>query len=228
MLANWQWQRGKQKQARLAHIQSMKSQGALDWRGLTALPQTMDKTGIQLQITGHLETQRYWLLDNRTLQGRPGFDVLAAFYPNESPEALLINFGWVAQGVSRQVLPTIHLPNEQLTLTVQLKAGDLTSFHLPGASQVEPGWPKLIQYIDVAELQLQSGLQLVPFMAYTTEASGTAPSFAQPHYRPVVMPPEKHRAYALQWLLIGAAALGVFVFAIRQRLVGAPPQVKSQ
>jgi len=36
-------------------------------------------------------------------------------------------------------------------------------------------------------------------------------------YKPVVMLPEKHRAYAIQWFLLAFACIGVFFFASYQR-----------
>ena len=212
-LADWQWQRAKQKQQRLDNIQSMQEKGLLDWAGLTSLPETLNKTGLRLQLKGTVRGKKYWLLDNRTLQGQPGYDVLALFYPTGSVRALLVNFGWVAQGISRNKLPQVQFPAQELTLSVQLKEGDLSGFYLSGAEQAGAGWPKRIQFIDLEQQAQQSNAQLVDFMAYVIDLQG----FAQPHYKPVVMPPEKHRAYAFQWLLIALAAATIFIFAIRSQ-----------
>ncbi len=210
-LANWQWQRAQQKQQRLDDIQMMQAKGLLDWSGLFLLPETLDKTGLRLQLTGFVRGKQYWLLDNRTFKGRPGYDLLALFYPNGSAQGLLVNFGWVALGNSRNELPQVRFPEDEITLSVQLKQGDLSGFYLPGAEQVKAGWPKLIQYIDVQQQALQSSAQLLDFMAYAVDFNGVA----QPHYEPVVMLPEKHRAYAFQWLLIALAAAVIYIFALR-------------
>mgnify|MGYP006199403153 CR=1 FL=1 len=37
-----------------------------------------------------------------------------------------------------------------------------------------------------------------------------------PHYKAVVLPPEKHRGYALQWFLLAVAVLGVALAASHQ------------
>jgi surfeit locus 1 family protein len=212
-LANWQWQRAEQKKQRLDNINSMQQKGLLDWPGLRSLPETLDKTGLRLQLQGKVHSKQYWLLDNRTLKGQHGYDVLALFYPTDSALGLLVNFGWVAQGLSRNNLPQVQLPEQQLSITVQLKQGDLSGFYLPGAELASAGWPKLIQFIDIHQQEQQSQVQLVDFMAYAVDIN----SFAQPHYQPVVMPPEKHRAYALQWLLLSVSAAVVFVLAMRNQ-----------
>lgn len=212
-LTNWQWQRAEQKQQRLDDIYIMQQKGLLDWSGLTLLPETLDKTGLRLQLQGKVQSKKYWLLDNRTLNGQPGYDLLAIFYPTGSALGLLVNFGWVAQGSSRNKLPQVQLPEQPLSITAQLKQGDLSGFYLPGAEQAGTGWPKLIQFIDIHQQEQQSQVQLVDFMAYALDSD----SFAQPHYQPVIMPPEKHLAYALQWLLISLSAVVVFVFALRNQ-----------
>ena len=38
------------------------------------------------------------------------------------------------------------------------------------------------------------------------------------NWQPVVMPPEKHMAYAVQWFLLGVAALVIFIIAQRNKL----------
>jgi surfeit locus 1 family protein len=212
-LANWQWQRADQKQQRLDNIDRMQQKGVLSWSGLTLLPETLDKTGLRLQLQGKVQSEKYWLLDNRILNGRPGYDVLAIFYPTGSTLGLLVNFGWVAQELSRNKLPQVQLPEQPLRITVQLKQGDLAGFYLPGAELAGTGWPKRIQFIDIHQQEQQSQVQLVDYMAYAVDKD----SFAQPHYQPVIMPPEKHLAYALQWLLIALSAVLVFVFAMRNQ-----------
>lgn len=217
-LAAWQMQRAENKQQRLDYIAAMQNKGELDWAKLNNLPATFNKTGLQLKTTGKLDSHKYWLLDNRTLNGRAGYDVITIFYPSTfnsaiKQEALLVNFGWIPQGDSRNHLPKIQLPTQEITINVQLKQGDLAGFYLSDAGLTAQGWPKQIQFIDIRMQTEQSSLQLVNFMAYAMDKN----PLAQPHYQSVVMPPEKHHAYALQWLLIGFAALGIFIFAVRSQ-----------
>ncbi|MBU2972705.1 SURF1 family protein [Pseudoalteromonas sp. C2R02] len=222
-LAEWQMQRAENKQQRLDYIAVMQNKGELDWAKLNNLPATFNKTGLQLKTTGKLDSHKYWLLDNRTLNGRAGYDVITIFYPSISnslpfnpvnkQQALLVNFGWIPQGESRNQLPKIQLPKQEITINVQLKQGDLAGFYLSDAGLTAQGWPKQIQFIDIHMQTEQSSQQLVSYMAYAMDKN----PLAQPHYQSVVMPPEKHHAYALQWLLIGFAALGIFIFAVRSQ-----------
>jgi len=185
----------------------------MTWENLNVLSETLNKTGLQLTLTGKLHSKQYWLLDNRTLNGHHGYDLLAVMTPQGSEQSILVNFGWIAQGISRELLPQTQLPEKTLTISVQLKQGDLAGFYLDGAEKTGSEWPKLIQFIDIEEQAKQSEVKLVNYMAYAVVTN----DFAQPHYEPVVMPPQKHVAYALQWLLIAFAATVVFIFAMRSQ-----------
>ncbi|MEH6452426.1 MAG: SURF1 family protein [Psychromonas sp.] len=212
-LADWQWRRAHQKQQRLDDIQIMQDKGVLDWQNINLLPSGLNKTGLQLTMKGKLQPGQYWLLDNRTLNGQHGYDLLAVFTPEGSEQGLLVNFGWITQGGGRDFLPSIQLPSETFSISVQLKQGDLAGFYLDGAEYTGSGWPKLVQFIDLSQKAEQTGIELVNYMAYAVNSN----NFAQPHYEPVVMPPEKHFAYALQWLLIALSAIAVFLFAMRSQ-----------
>lgn len=222
-LANWQLNRAQDKQQRLNNISAVQAKGIMSWSELNSLPEDVDKTGIKLQLTGHLQSEKYWLLDNRVFQKQVGFDVLGLFYPEQSEQAIVVNLGWIKAPKSRQKKVQVTLPSKKISLDVQLKQGELAGFYLQVQALNNEQWPKRIQYIDLAlmqqevqqeaqlEMQQKSHTQLIDFIAY----SQTEKFALQPHYNPVVMPPEKHFAYALQWLLIGVAALLVFLFAVK-------------
>lgn len=214
-LANWQLNRAQDKQQRLDNISVVQAKGVMSWSELKSLPENVDKTGIKLQLTGHLQSDQYWLLDNRVFEKQVGFDVVGLFYPEQSKQAIVVNLGWIKAPKSRQQKAQVTLPSTKISLNVQLKQGELAGFYLQAQALNNEPWPKRIQYIDLAlmqqEVQQESNTQLIDFMAYSSEARFSL----QPHYKPVVMPPEKHFAYALQWLLIGIAALLVFLFAVK-------------
>lgn len=211
VLANWQHNRSQDKQQRLDNISEVQAKGVMSWDELQLLPNSLNKTGIKLQLNGRLQSDQYWLLDNRVFQKQVGFDVLGIFYPVQSNQAILVNLGWVKAPKSRSQKPVVKLPTQNITLQVQLKQGELAGFYLQEQQPSDEDWPKRTQYVDLAIMQQESGAKLIDFMAYSSEAKFSL----QPHYKPVVMPPEKHLAYALQWLLLAVAAFLVFIFAVK-------------
>ncbi|WP_022939790.1 SURF1 family protein [Psychromonas hadalis] len=211
MLANWQHNRAQDKQTRLDNISALQAKGTIRWSDLQFLPNGLNKTGIKMQLSGHLLSDQYWLLDNRVFKQQVGFDVLAVFYPAQSNKAMIVNLGWVKAPQSRAHKAIVNLPTQKITLQVQLKQGDLAGFYLQKQVANNAPWPKRIQYIDLTIMQQESATELIDFIAYSSRAQFSL----QPHYKPVVMPPEKHLAYALQWLLLAIAALVVFIFAVK-------------
>ena len=65
-------------------------------------------------------------------------------------------------------------------------------------------WPLRVQQIELEKFSKLIGIQLLPFVIYldTNEALGY-----EKNWQPIVMPPEKHRAYAFQWLALSIAWL---------------------
>ena len=74
-------------------------------------------------------------------------------------------------------------------------------------------WPKVIQQVDIHFIEQVIKLELPPFVIKLTDSSD---GFIR-NWQPVVMPPEKHYAYAVQWMGLGIAAFLVYFFALRAR-----------
>lgn len=216
-LGYWQMQRAEAKTQQLAHIASVQAQGVMQWPQVQALPSDWNKTGVQATLTGTIDNDYYWLLDNQVYQGQVGYDVLTLFKPATSKKPLLINFGWVKAPISREQLPAIELPNQPITINVQLKQGKLSGFTLDNASANKLGedsWPKRVQTIDLQLFTKQAEQTMVDFIGYR---QGAGDELGIPHYQAVVMSPQKHYGYAVQWLLIALACVVVAIFASKRR-----------
>ncbi|KTF13293.1 SURF1 family protein [Pseudoalteromonas sp. H105] len=214
-LSYWQIQRAEAKALQLAHIESVQDQGVMQWSQVQALPVTWDKTGIKVTFRGQVEGQYYWLLDNQIYQGQVGYDVLTLFTPTGSKIPIVANLGWVKAPLTRQQLPTINLPKQPIEMTVQLKQGQLSGFTLENSDTAQSdGWPKRIQNIDLEAFSKQTGTLMADYIGYR---QGAGDDLGIPHYQAVVMSPQKHYGYAVQWLLIGLACIGVAVFASKKK-----------
>jgi cytochrome oxidase assembly protein ShyY1 len=104
---------------------------------------------------------------------------------------LLVNLGWIAAPVSRDQLPAPAIPSVlALDGLLRIKPGGL----LLGQNIESGPYPNRIQSVRVASLSEQTGLPLADAIFYQKSSPFLY------HYQHNVMPPEKHRAYALQWL----------------------------
>lgn len=212
-LGFWQLERGEQKIQRLDQIAKYQEFDVVTFDKLLSVIETYEPTGITTKIDGVFASPTSWLLDNKVVNGQPGYDVLLALTPTGYEQSVLVNMGWLkGDYANRDNLPVINIPQGKVSITAFVKAKDLASFALSDQSVNKQQWPLRTQQIHLDTLEQQSGLAFYPFMVYVQQADDFG--FTQ-HYQPVVMPPEKHRAYALQWFLLAIAVLVVFIFASR-------------
>jgi cytochrome oxidase assembly protein ShyY1 len=212
-LGFWQLSRGEEKQQRLTQIANYQQYDLMSFDNLLNVMKTYEPTGITVKVQGQFATPYSWLLDNKIVKGQPGYDVLLAMQPQGYDQYLLVNMGWLkGDYANRDTLPSFDIPQGAVTIEAFVKAKDLASFALSEQSVNKQKWPLRTQQVDIERLEQQSGLRFYPFMLYAQQANDFG--FTH-HYEPVVMPPEKHRAYAMQWFLLALAVIIVFIFASR-------------
>lgn len=215
-LSFWQWQRAAEKIQTLARIADWQQQGAVDIARLSTINATR-RDGVKLDFMGRWLSPMVWLVDNKMVNGRIGYDVLVAVEDTsatgsaqgssqEKATALLVNLGWVAAPLQRNLLPAVNVPAE---LRVQGIFRTRIKGVLLGTNIENKGvWPMRIQQVDVESLSVYLNRPLVTGIAYQEKNS---PFLI--HYRPVILPPERHKAYALQWFLLAVAVVVIALAA---------------
>jgi cytochrome oxidase assembly protein ShyY1 len=196
-LSLWQWQRGMEKEAwlgRMAVAQQVAPMtlARIDWRNLESLD--------GLSLGGEVEwvSPHVWLLDNQIVNGEVGYDVLIPVRTEGGSSQLLVNLGWVPAPSDRSQLPNPAIP-AAMTLEGVLRMA-------PGGfllgQNIEPGpYPNRLQSIRVETLRQAIGVPLADAVLYQRRTPFLY------HYQHNVMPPEKHRAYAVQWLGLALVVL---------------------
>ena len=174
------------------------------------VPEVLDL--LRVRVEGTVLRERALLLDNRTWQGRPGYEVWAPvrFAPER---AVLVGFGWLPAPRLRAELPDPALPPGRVRLTGRLLLDD-DGPPVFGEAE-EPGWPKRVQRIDpVAQDRLFPGVALAPFRVV---ADPDAPGVATWTWSPGPMSAQRHRAYAAQWFGLAAVlVLGWIAASLRR------------
>src|SRR5262249_14239609 len=89
-LGIWQWHRGVSRQEEWTQY----ARGADQLRALGAQPTSEMPLFQHVSVSGHLDGEHQFLLDNRTHDGRPGYEVLTPLL-RESAPTLLVDRGWV-------------------------------------------------------------------------------------------------------------------------------------
>jgi surfeit locus 1 family protein len=200
-LGVWQWQRGEQRAAAAARFA----------RGADAVLElgTRDLTEVSLYqrvgVEGELDAAHQFLLDNRILEGRAGYEVLTPLVRAAAP-ALLVNRGWVPFTGSRARLPDVNLTATGL---VHL-TGRVALLPSPGlasgrAAPASAGpWPRVTGYPDMAQLAAALGRPLTQRILLLDPA---APFGYERAWQPPGLPPLRHFSYAIQWWSFALATL---------------------
>lgn len=194
-LGIWQLQRADEKRDLIRQAKN----GAV----IYSLPQQPAQLPGAVALQGHLLSEQLLLLDNRTRDGRVGYELLSLFQDAGSGRWGIVNLGWVAAGRNRApLLPALPDFSQLVSLKgMQLKAQ--TGFML-GPDDWQPGWPKIIQQPDLARFEELFQRALYPAIVRLTDPVSDA---TDTHWTLVVMPPEKHLGYAVQWFGLALALL---------------------
>lgn len=206
-LSFWQWQRASEKSNTLARIANWQQQGAINLTSLASI-NTNEQDGVHLNFKARWMAPMVWLVDNQMVDGRIGYDVLIAVEDTASvgSSALLLNLGWIAAPLARDFLPSINVPEE---LNVQGIFRTRIKGILLGTNIENKGvWPMRIQQVDTESLREYFQQPLINGLAYQEKGSPY-----RIHYRPVILPPERHKAYALQWFLLAVAVVVIALAA---------------
>lgn len=200
-LGFWQLDRMHQKQLRLESINQKQSKGSLSL--MIALSES-DPRDIKVAFEGRPDIQQLLLLDNQIHNKQIGFDVIVPVWTNAG--WLLVNFGWVAAPDLSRTLPNIDsnllLMNNFEGMVSRPVANPMVNNDINESAP----FPLLIQQAVPDELVEVTQKTLLPYLIILTQPSN---HFIR-EYKPVVMPPEKHLGYAMQWfgLALAAAVIG--------------------
>lgn len=200
-LGAWQLNRAEQKRQILQQHHAREQVDAIQYRA--DLPQNAKAT-----VQGVLESQRYWLLEGRTFQGKPGYEVLMALKLGE--QTLLINRGWIAAALDRKVMPTLEpVPDYRVTLDGVLMLPSNSPLTDEADNQLQQ-WPHRVLEMDMAMMSKQLGRTLEPLYL---RLDAEHPLALQNIWQPTNMPPERHTAYAIQWFGLATALIILWLAA---------------
>ncbi|MCO4798494.1 MAG: SURF1 family protein [Colwelliaceae bacterium] len=207
-LGLWQTARALEKEQRIARINQYQSQNALSLPEIISLQKSNENINdLPVMLAGSFDNEKLFLIDNQTHKGRLGYRVLQIFQINEI--AVLINLGWVEGFIDRSKLPEIIAITGQHEIKGNIRIVE-KGIVLNEEEFVNPQWPLRVQTIEIDKFSALIEQKLLPFVVYldTKESLGF-----EKNWRPIVMPPEKHRAYAFQWFSLATAWLVLMISA---------------
>jgi len=171
-----------------------------------------------ITVKGKYDNNNQFLLDNRTHLGKPGYHVLTPFIFESSTQsdnksssyAVLINRGWITYNGTRDNIPSIDVESNNREILGQLKQVNRAIVLNDADKKVvqKSNNPKLIQSIQIAELNKELDYELLPVIIELNkqDKDGFIREW-QPYYGSI----DKHNAYALQWFAMAAILLFLFI-----------------
>lgn len=213
-LGIWQLDRADEARRLLATFDAAPKAALEDFAGVRTAPPADRYPHVRLR--GRFLGDRGWLRDEQVRDGRLGVEAYAAFAvdngdaPGGSGEALLVDRGWIAWSHERGTQPVLPpLAEGEVTLTGVYAPFPGNGIRVGGnALARQSAWPKLTLAIDANEIAADLQRPLLPrvLLLDADAASGFARSWT-----PSVMPPERHRGYAVQWFAFAVAAIVIFI-----------------
>lgn len=199
-LGRWQWGRAEFKQAQvLAFTAGGNPATPLGARSTRTLPRYAT-----VEVSGRWDGSRSFLLDNRTRDGRAGYEVLTPLQLDDG-RWMLVNRGWVPFGGYRDRLPEVETGlSAAQRVSVRGRLDELPSAGLAGgraAPAVSGLWPRVTSYPTVEELSAAltttgADIRLEPRVLLL--AADEVGGFRR-DWRPFVKGPEQNWSYAIQW-----------------------------
>jgi len=215
VLGLWQLDRAQQKEQLLAAFAAGANGPAVEF---TSARDALDAQRYpHVRVRGYFVADRGYLRDEQLHDGKLGVHQIAVFELSGEARLLLVDRGWLAWNHAPATTPALPpLPAGEVELSGIYAPFPSSGLRVGGdALKTQSTWPKLTLRIDPAEISADLGKPLLPRMLLQDAAANSG--FVR-EWTPNVMPPVRHRAYALQWFTFALAALVVFV-AVHWRAV---------
>ena len=163
-----------------------------------------------VRMSGHFDPARQVLLDNQLRDGRPGVRVYVPFLIDGGSRAVLVDRGWSAWPKRNAAPPQALIGPELTQIEGMLVDPPGAGMRLGSASAMD--WPLLLTRIDAREIEHRLGLPLLDLVLEDRQA------LSAQSIRAGMLPPERHRGYAVQWFALSLAVVVIFLTLTRRAL----------
>ena len=204
-LGRWQLQRADQKLALQAEMDTRAKLPVWTETDLLQAQAPRAAWHRRVQLQGEWVPSASVFLDNRQMDGRPGFFLLTPLRLTGSDRAVLVQRGWSPRDfIDRSRTPEVPTPAGPVTLEGRLAPSPGKLYEL-GESAPGP----IRQNIELAALASEFQLDLLDASVLQTNDAGDGLSRQWP---PVGTGVDKHHGYAFQWFALCALAAVLYLW----------------
>ena len=201
-LGNWQTRRAEEKIALARDLDDAARHAVL-----ALSPQTVDAHDYEFRrvsARGEYAAKYTILLDNKVLNGNAGYQVVTPLRMAGGDMYVLVNRGWVATGLRRDILPQVPTPSGTQTVEGIALVPSSHFFELDAKTVEGSVWQNLV----LARYANWSGLRLQPIVLQQTSdaADGLVRAWGRPDTGV-----NMHRGYAFQWYALATTILITYV-----------------
>jgi surfeit locus 1 family protein len=204
-LGRWQWSKGNLREAQAEEFRRGSEQPVdLGARALSQVERFR-----RVRVSGHFDAAHQFLLDNRTYDGRAGYEVLTPL-DRADGATIFVDRGWVPFTGYRDKLPDVAFAPAASDTVVgrvdELPSEGLESGRAP--PDVQAPWPKVTTYPHAAELRAALGR---PTESRILLLDPREPNGYVREWQPPGMPAIRHWSYAVQWWAFAVLAIALWL-----------------
>ena len=191
-LGAWQVDRAGQKLALQAALEQRQTMPPLRQEALLDAKSLPDLLHRPVIVRGTWVAERTIYLDNRQMQGKPGFYVVTPLRLEGSGRAVLVQRGWAPRNFQdRQKLPAVTTPAGVVEVAGRMAPPPAKLYELGGA-----GSGPIRQNLDLAQFRAETRLDLLEL---TVQQAGVPTEGLLRDWPQAASGVEKHYGYAFQW-----------------------------
>ena len=204
-LGCWQLSRAQQKQILLNSFHKRIEHAPLTLIDLQH--EKIDARFYRVSLVGQFDNQHTLLLDNKIFHGQVGYEIYTPFKVKGLNRVILVDRGFIPLTKDRKILPPIQAILHETTLVGLLNLPP-TYFSFGSIADTKTiNWPLRIEYVNLKEISKFTNTPLFP---YILSLEPHHPAAYPTEWQIVIMGPERHIGYAVQWFALALTLLILF------------------
>lgn len=156
----------------------------------------------KIAIRGRFDPQRHFIIEDRAMQGRPGYWIFGVF--NSDSDRYLVNRGWTPALASVRIDPDIEQFETPLTIHAVIWPNEIIR---TSTTTTNPDWPIRLREVDIGLMARMTSARAQEFRLIRASPGVLTPAPLRLDFSTVT-----HWSYSFQWLLIGALVIGGYWF----------------
>ena len=205
-LGAWQLDRAAQKTALQEAQKTQRALPALDVAELPRAAGAPVPLHRAVRLQGHWSVPHTVYLDNRQMNGHPGFYVLTPLLLADG-RALVVQRGWLPRNsADRASLAALPTPAGPVVLSGRVSSAPGRLYEFAGAAS-----GPIRQNLDLGDFAREAGLDLLPYTVVQEGDGNVADGLLREWPQPAANV-HTHYGYAFQWFALSALVIGLYVW----------------